>query len=104
MRRYPLREQIYYRYSNEDNEGVLKDEIRFHPKQSYRYPEKSVTAIKERAPFFLIVNSAAQMITSGCFSWCLIMVSAAVRWLIFPDGRFQQGKAVAAASGYLFLL
>ncbi|MDF5912355.1 SpvB/TcaC N-terminal domain-containing protein [Morganella morganii] len=55
MRRYPLRgEQIYYRYSNEDNEGCSEDEIRFHPKQSYRYPEKICYGNKkERAPFSL---------------------------------------------------
>ena len=29
----PEGEQIYYRYSNEDNEGCSEDEIRFHPKQ-----------------------------------------------------------------------
>ncbi|EMO4163173.1 toxin subunit [Morganella morganii subsp. morganii] len=55
----PEGEQIYYRYSNEDNEGCSEDEIRFHPKQSYRYPEKICYGNKKSGRHFPCVNNSA---------------------------------------------
>lgn len=55
----PEGEQIYYHYSNEDNEGCSEDEIRFHPKQSYRYPEKICYGNKKSGRHFPCVNNSA---------------------------------------------
>ncbi|WHZ53031.1 SpvB/TcaC N-terminal domain-containing protein [Morganella morganii] len=54
----PEGEQIYYHYSNEDNEGCSEDEIRFHPKQSYRYPEKICYGNKKSGRHFPCVNNS----------------------------------------------
>lgn len=55
----PQGEQIYYRYRNEDNEGCSEDEIRFHQKQSFRYPEKVCYGNKKSGRNFPCVNNSA---------------------------------------------
>lgn len=55
----PQGEQIYYRYRNEDNEGCSEDEIRFHQKQSFRYPEKICYGNKKSGRNFPCVNNSA---------------------------------------------
>ena len=55
----PQGEQIYYRYSNENEDNCPEDEKNAHPEQSYRYPEKICYGNKKSGRNFPCVNNNA---------------------------------------------